>query len=124
MLFNTLKITLLHLILNFYSEFFGVIAFLGSGQLAFIVIISTGLFFSIGWTNIFSLAIDNLGKYTSQGSSLLVMAVVGGAILPLIQSVIIEKVNVQTSFIIPILGMLYLIFYGAYGYKQKPVVSE
>jgi len=100
------------------------IAFLGSGQLAFIVIISTGLFFSIGWTNIFSLAIDNLGKYTSQGSSLLVMAVVGGAILPLIQSVIIEKVDVQTSFIIPILGMLYLIFYGAYGYKQKPIKSK
>lgn len=95
------------------------IALLASGKLAFIVIISTGLFFSIGWTNIFSLAIENLGKYTSQGSSLLVMAVVGGAILPLIQSVIIEKVNVQTSFIIPILGMLYLIFYGLVGYKQK-----
>lgn len=99
------------------------IALLGSGQLAFIVIISTGLFFSIGWTNIFSLAISNLGKYTSQGSSLLVMAVVGGAILPLIQSVIIEEVNVQTSFIIPIIGMLYLIYYGAIGYKQKQVAE-
>ena len=100
------------------------IAVLAKGQLAFIVIISTGLFFSIGWTNIFSLAISNLGKYTSQGSSLLVMAVVGGAILPMIQSVIIEKVNVQTSFIIPIFGMLYLIYYGLSGYKPTKVIEE
>ncbi|WP_089376887.1 MFS transporter [Lutibacter flavus] len=100
------------------------IAVLAKGQLAFIVIISTGLFFSIGWTNIFSLAISNLGKYTSQGSSLLVMAVVGGAILPLIQSVIIEKVNVQTSFIIPIFGMLYLIYYGLSGYKPAKIIEE
>lgn len=98
-----------------------VIAVLAKGPLAFIVIISTGLFFSIGFSNIFSLAISNLGKYTSQGSSLLIMAIVGGAFLPMIQSVIIEQVDVQTSFIIPILGMLYLIYYGLKGYKQKVV---
>ncbi len=87
-------------------------AILGQGELAFWALIGSGLFFSVGWSNIFSLAIKGLGKLTSQGSSLLVMAIVGGAVLPGIQSFIIESSGVQTSFIIPLLGMFYLIFYG------------
>lgn len=88
-----------------------------SGKLAFWSIIGTGLFFSIGWSNIFSLAIKDLGKFTSQGSSLLVMAIVGGAILPGIQSFVIHTQGVQLSFIVPLLGMIYLIFYGARGHR-------
>lgn len=95
------------------------IAMLTKGDLAFWAIIATGLFFSIGWSNVFSLAIKDLGKLTSQGSSLLVMAIVGGAILPFIQSQIIESKGVQMSFIIPLIGVLYLIFYGLEGYKIK-----
>jgi len=90
-----------------------------TGELAFWSIIGTGLFFSIGWSNVFSLAIKDLGKYTSQGSSLLVMAIVGGAALPFIQSQIIEIFNVQTSFIVPLLGVIYLIYYGISGHKIK-----
>ena len=93
------------------------IAITTSGKLAFWSIIGTGLFFSIGWSNIFSLAIKGLGKFTSQGSALLVMAIVGGAILPSIQSFIIESANVQLSFIVPLLGMVYLIFYGLKGHQ-------
>lgn len=95
------------------------IAIFSSGELAFWSLIGTGMFFSIGWSNIFSLAIKGLGKYTSQGSSLLVMAIVGGAILPFIQSKIIENYNIQISFIIPLIGMIYLIFYGLIGHKQN-----
>jgi FHS family L-fucose permease-like MFS transporter len=95
------------------------IAILGQGQLAFWCLLGSGLFFSVGWSNIFSLAIKGLGNLTSQGSSLLVMAIVGGAILPSIQSYIIETRGVQLSFIIPLLGMIYLIFYGLNGYKTK-----
>ena len=97
------------------------IAINSSGQLAFWSIIATGLFFSIGWSNIFALAIAGLGKYTSQGSSLLVMAIVGGAVLPKIQSHIIEAYSVQTSFIIPVIGMIYLIYYGLSGHKIKTI---
>lgn len=93
------------------------VAITTSGKLAFWSIIGTGLFFSIGWSNIFSLAIKGLGKFTSQGSSLLVMAIVGGAILPSVQSFVIESAGVQLSFIIPLLGMIYLIFYGLEGHK-------
>lgn len=87
------------------------------GTLAMWSILGAGLFFSIGWSNIFTLAIKDLGKYTSQGSSLLVMAIVGGAALPFVQSHLIEAYNIQVSFIIPLIGLLYIIFYGAYGYK-------
>jgi FHS family L-fucose permease-like MFS transporter len=92
-----------------------------SGKLAFWAMIGSGLFFSIGWSNIFSLAIKDLGKLTSQGASLLVMAIVGGAILPGIQSFIIEYYNVQISFIIPLIGMFYLIYYGLIGHKVKSI---
>ncbi|MFT4601106.1 MAG: FHS family L-fucose permease-like MFS transporter [Arenicella sp.] len=95
------------------------LAVLGPGKIAFWSVLGTGLFFSIGWSNIFSLSIKGLGKLTSQGSSLLVMAIAGGAVLPFIQSNIIESYNVQISFIIPAIGMLYLIFFGLNGYKRE-----
>lgn len=95
------------------------IAIFAEGHLAMWSILGAGLFFSIGWSNIFTLAIKDLGKYTSQASSLLVMAIVGGAALPWVQSHIIESHNIQVSFIIPLLGLVYIIFYGLNGYKQK-----
>ncbi|MCB0650285.1 MAG: sugar MFS transporter [Saprospiraceae bacterium] len=100
------------------------VAILGSGHLAFWCLLGSGLFFSVGWSNIFSLAIRGLGKLTSQGSSLLVMAIVGGAVLPGIQSFIIEGFGVQISFLIPLLGMIYLIFYGLNGYKSKSELKK
>lgn len=90
-----------------------------SGAIAFWSILGTGLFFSIGWSNIFSLSIKGLGNMTSQGSSLLVMAIVGGAIIPYVQSQIIEISTIQTSFLVPLLAMIYLIFFGISGYKQN-----
>ena len=58
------------------------IAIIVGGKLAMWCIVGVGLFTSIGWPNIFSLALDGMGVYKSQVSSLLVMAIVGGAILP------------------------------------------
>ncbi len=95
------------------------VAMTQSGSLAMWSILGAGLFFSIGWSNIFTLAIKDLGKYTSQGSSLLVMAIVGGAALPWIQSHIIEAKGIQFSFIVPLIGLLYIVFYGLNGYKIK-----
>lgn len=103
--------------INAVLLFIGITA---SGPLAFWAILGTGLFFSVGWSNIFSLSIKGLGHLTSQGSSLLVMAIVGGALLPLIQSQLIENYSVQTSFIVPLIGMLYLIFFGLNGYRRNP----
>ncbi len=94
-------------------------AMFAKGELAMWSILGAGLFFSIGWSNIFTLAIKDLGKYTSQGSSLLVMAIVGGAALPWAQSHIIESYNIQISFVVPLIGLMYIIFYGLHGYKAK-----
>lgn len=90
-----------------------------TGIIALWSIVSIGLFNSIMWSNIFTLSIKKLGNNTSFGSSLLVMMIVGGAILPVIQGLVadIPAVGVNYSFIVPLLGYLYLIFYGLKGHK-------
>lgn len=80
-------------------------------------IISLGLFNSIMWSNIFTLAIKDLGKYTAQGSSILIMAILGGALLPPLQGLLADSIGVTYSFVIPVIGYMYLVFYGAKGYK-------
>lgn len=86
----------------------------GRGDLALWSILGVGLFNSVMWSNIFTLAISNLKQYTSFGSSLLVMMILGGALLPLLQGVLadIPAVGVKYSFLIPLIGYLYLGWYG------------
>lgn len=93
----------------------------GPTELALWALLSLGLFNSIMWSNIFTLAIKDLGKYTSQGSSLLIMAIVGGAFLPLLQGFMIDRIGVQLSFLIPVLCYLYILYYGLAGHKSKTV---
>jgi FHS family L-fucose permease-like MFS transporter len=95
------------------------IGIFGSGRLAMWSMLGIGMFNSIMWSNIFTLAIDKLGKYTSQGSSLLVMMIVGGAILPLVQGAMADATGVHYSLFVPLLAYFYLIFYGVKGYKIK-----
>lgn len=94
-------------------------AITSGGVVAMWSIIGIGLFNSIMWSNIFTLSIEGLGKYTSQGSSLLVMAILGGAIIPVIQGMIADLYGVQFSFIVPIFSYLYIAFYGWRGYIRK-----
>ncbi len=96
------------------------------GQIALWAVIGIGLFNSIMWSNIFTLAINGLGKYTSQGSSLLVMAILGGALLPLLQGVVADNTGLQSSYLILILPYLYLAFYGWKGHiaRKRDIVIE
>ncbi|MEP5363505.1 MAG: sugar MFS transporter [Reichenbachiella sp.] len=94
------------------------ITIFGSGPLAFWSVIGIGLFNSIMWSNIFTLAIDGLGKYTSQGSSLLVMMILGGAIVPPVQGLLADYLGIQLSFIVPVFCYLYIFYYGFSGYKS------
>jgi len=91
------------------------IMLLVSGNLSLWAILGVGLFNSIMFSNIFTLAIDGLGKYTSQGSSLLVMMILGGALLPPLQGLIADKVNLHISFILPLFCYAYLMWYGLVG---------
>jgi len=93
-------------------------AVFASGSLAMWCLVGAGLFNSILWSNIFTLAIAGLGKYKSQASSLLIMAILGAALLPVIQGSLADKIGIQRSFIVPIICYLYLVFYGFIGYKM------
>lgn len=94
------------------------------GEISMWSAIAIGLFNSIMWPTIFALAIDKLGKYTSQGSSLLVMAVVGGAIVPPIQGYVADISSIQFSFVVPIICYLYIMFYGFIGSKPQRIASK
>lgn len=87
------------------------------GYFAMWMILGVGIFNSIMWSNIFTLSISKLGKYTSQGSSLLIMMIVGGAILPVLQGFLADKIGIQYSFIIPLLAYVYIAYYGLKGHK-------
>lgn len=90
------------------------------GALAMWSLLAIGIFNSIMWSNIFTLAIKGLGKDTSQGSSILVMFIVGGALLPPLQGLMADYVGVQFSFFVPVLSYLYLAWYGWIGCKVRP----
>lgn len=101
----------------------------GQGPVALWAIIGIGLFNSIMWSNIFTLAIDGLASDTSQGSSLLVMMIVGGALIPPLQGVIIDlfgkdrmELGFHTSFVLPLLCYGFLAWYGFKGSKHTPAL--
>ncbi len=93
-------------------------AFTGKFSLWFII--GIGLFNSIMWSNIFTLAIKDLGKYTSQASSILIMGILGGAIIPIVQGSIADAMGgIHYSFFVPILAYIYLVYYGWKGHIPK-----
>ena len=97
-----------------------VVTMLNGGHIAMWSVLSIGLFNSIMWSNIFTLAIKDLGKYTPQGSSLLVMSILGGAIIPFLQGALADVLGgYHYSFFIPLLCYVYLAYYGLHGYKVR-----
>ena len=97
------------------------IAVIAEGSVAMIAILLVGLCNSIMFPTIFSLALHGLGKYTSQGSGILCVAIVGGAILPLIQGVLADSIGVQLAFVLPIVCYVYIAFYGVRGSVPKGI---
>ena len=84
------------------------------------LLVGVGLFHSIMWPAIFALAIEGLGRYTSKGSGALMMGVVGGAVLPFTQGVFADVLGSwHWTWIIVIIGEIYLLYYAISGYKVK-----
>jgi FHS family L-fucose permease-like MFS transporter len=83
-----------------------------NGRIAVYFFISVGLFCSVMWPCIFNLSIAGLGKYTNQGSALLIMMIIGGAIIPSLQGFVGDKIGIQLSYIVPAIGFAYLALYG------------
>ncbi len=81
------------------------------GQWAVYAFVSGGLFCSIMWPCIFSLSIAGLGKYTNQGSSLLVMMILGGAFIPPLQGYVADLTGIHMSYWIPVACFAFLALY-------------
>src|SRR5216684_2889999 len=89
------------------------------GHTAMWSILAVGLFNSIMFPTIFSLGLAELGPLTGSGSGLLTMAIVGGAILPVVQGIIADHVGIHHAFLLPVLCYLYILFYGLSGSKPN-----
>lgn len=87
------------------------VGLLTNGTLSVYALLSGGLFCSIMWPCIFSLATAGLGKYTSQASSFLIMMILGGAFIPPMQGLLADKTNIHTSYIIPVVCFAFLAWY-------------
>ena len=95
--------------------FLGIVAMLiglfTTGNIALFAFLSGGLCCSIMWPSIFALSIQGLGKYTSQGSSFLVMMILGGAIIPPLQGKLADIVGIHTSYWVAVVCFAYLAFF-------------
>jgi FHS family L-fucose permease-like MFS transporter len=90
-----------------------------NGHIAMWTILAVGLFNSIMFPTIFSLGEAELGTLSGTGSGLLNMAIVGGAILPVIQGVIADHVGLHHAFVLPVMCYLYILFYALSGSKPN-----
>jgi FHS family L-fucose permease-like MFS transporter len=86
-----------------------------AGKVAMWALLMIGLFNSIMFPTIFTLAIERLGKRTSEGAGILCMAIVGGAVVPLIQGFLADYIGILYSFFMPVVCYLYIAFYGLRG---------
>jgi len=87
------------------------------GHMAMWSILAVGFFNSIMFPTIFTLGVAELGRLTGSGSGILNMAIVGGAVLPLIQGVIADHIGLHHAFFLPVVCYLYILFYGLSGWK-------
>ncbi|MCX2683808.1 sugar MFS transporter, partial [Campylobacter sp. MIT 21-1685] len=117
--------------------FLTLIAIISGGEIAMWALLTIGFFNSIMFPTIFSLATKNLGKFTSQASGLICMAIVGGAIIPPVQGLVADhkpsllsyvppvqglipdQSNLLLSYFVPMLCYVYILFFALNGYKTQ-----
>lgn len=99
------------------------VALLGSGVVPAFAVVLIGFFHSIMFPTIFALSIKNLGPHTKRGSSLLVMSIIGGAVIPAIMGKISDVTNMQIAFAVPLLCYVYVLYFALIGYKPSPAMD-
>lgn len=92
---------------------------LTSGHVAMWTILLVGLFNSIMFPSIFTLAIDGLGPLTGKGSGVLVCSIVGGAVIPVLQGALADKFGIHCAFILPALCYVYIIYFALRGSDRR-----
>ena len=88
------------------------------GPVAMYAVLAIGLFNSIMFPTIFTLGIANLGRHTGEGSGVLCMAIVGGAIVPVIGGYVADISTIAISFVVPASCYLYIVYYGLRGHHE------
>jgi MFS transporter, FHS family, L-fucose permease len=96
-----------------------VLSMLLSGRPAMWTILAVGFFNSIMFPTIFSLGVAELGMLTGNGSGVLNMAIVGGAVLPLLQGFIADRFGIHHAFVLPVICYLYILYFGLSGSKPN-----
>ena len=94
--------------------------------ISMILMVLCGLMTSVMWGAIFNLAAEGLGKYTPAASGIFMAMVCGGGILPFFQNLMADHANYLISYVVPILGLLYILFYALVGSKNvnKDIPTE
>jgi FHS family L-fucose permease-like MFS transporter len=95
------------------------IAMSAGGELAMWSVLAIGLCNSIMFPTIFALALHGLGRRTGEGSGVLCMAIVGGAIVPVIQGFFADRIGLLESFVVPLVCYLYIVYYGLQGHRPR-----
>jgi FHS family L-fucose permease-like MFS transporter len=97
------------------------IGMFASGMVSAFAFTSVGLFCSTLWPCIFTIAVAGLGKHTNQGSSLLIMMIMGGGIVSWIQGMMADSIGIQYSYIVGIICFAYLAFYA---FRAKSILGS
>ncbi len=94
-----------------------------SGLASVLAIVLAGFFNSIMFPTIFALSLKNLGALTKRGSSLLVMSIIGGALIPAVMGRISDVSNIQVAFVMPLLCYVYVIYFALRGYRPNAALT-
>jgi FHS family L-fucose permease-like MFS transporter len=89
------------------------------GKLAMYSVLAVGLFNSIMFPTIFTLGIAHLGRHTGEGSGVLCMAIIGGAIVPLMSGYLADRSSIAVAFILPVICYGYIVYYGLRGHVER-----
>jgi FHS family L-fucose permease-like MFS transporter len=95
------------------------ISMLSTGHFAMYSIILVGFFNSIMFPSIFTLGVAELGPLTGDGSGIMIMAIVGGALIPLAQGAIADEIGIHHAFFLPVICYLYILYFALSGSKPN-----
>jgi FHS family L-fucose permease-like MFS transporter len=118
-LMRWIKAEKLLVVLGFFGVALLLVSMFTHGPVAVWSLVLCGVADSIMYPNIFTLGIAELGPMTSKGSGIITMGNVGGAVLPLLFGALADKVGIQYAFVVPIVGYLFVAYYGIWGYKPS-----
>jgi FHS family L-fucose permease-like MFS transporter len=100
------------------------ISILTHGHIAMWSILAVGLFNSIMFPTIFTLGVAEMGELTGKASGLLVQAIVGGAIIPVLMGHLADVYGLHRALVLPLLCYVFIVYYGLSGFRIKPTEAQ